>query len=508
MRMRSKKALANISVALVLQIVAIACGLILPRLIISTYGSDVNGLINSITQFLGYIVLLEAGVGGVVRAALYKPLASSNINSISGIIKATERFFKIVAYMFIGYLLIIALMFPYLVGDNFDRLFTITLVLIIGISTFFQYYLGISYQILLQADQKSYVTSVVQIITLLLNTALVVILVNLDASIHMVKLGSAVVFVIRPLLLNFYVHRKYKIIKECKPDNNAIKQRWDGLGHHIAFLLHTNTDIALLTIFANIKEVSVYSIYYLVVSSIKKITATFSSGLEAAFGNMIAKNEKEVLNRNFRIFEFSSFTITTVLFTSTALLILPFISLYTSGITDADYYRPTFAYTLIAAEAIFCIRIPYNAVVLAAGHYKQTRNGAILEAIINIILSLILVNFLGIIGVAIGTLCAMLFRTIQYAVYLSKNILKRSIWIFVKKTMVYALSSVVTILVIKLLPVFTLDSYISWFIYGIEVVVIASIVTLLTGTIFYYKDMKEIILIAKRMFYKKKSKNI
>lgn len=62
-RMRSKKALANISVALILQIVAIICGLILPRLIISTFGSDVNGLINSITQFLGYIILLEAGVG-------------------------------------------------------------------------------------------------------------------------------------------------------------------------------------------------------------------------------------------------------------------------------------------------------------------------------------------------------------------------------------------------------------------------------------------------------------
>ena len=39
------------------------------------YGSDVNGLVSSITQFLGYIALVEGGVGGVIRAALYKPLA-------------------------------------------------------------------------------------------------------------------------------------------------------------------------------------------------------------------------------------------------------------------------------------------------------------------------------------------------------------------------------------------------------------------------------------------------
>ncbi len=67
--------------------------------------------------------------------------------------------------------------------------------------------------------------------------------------------------------------------------------------------------------------------------------------------------------------------------------------------------------------------------------------------------------------------------------------------------MVYALSSVVTILVVKLLPSLTLDSYISWFIYGIEVAVIATLITILIGTVFYYKDMKEIILIAKRMFF-------
>src|SRR5690606_3455506 len=145
---------------------------------------------------------------------------------------------------------------------------------------------------------------------------------------------SSIIFIFRPILLKKYVNKKYNLIKKVEPDNNAIKQRWDGLGHHIAYLLHNNTDIAVLTLFASIKDVSVYSVYYMVVSSIRKLTVTFSTGLEAAFGNMIAKDEKEVLDKNFRIFEFSSFTITTILFTSTALLILPFVSLYTRGVTD------------------------------------------------------------------------------------------------------------------------------------------------------------------------------
>ena len=76
--MRSKKSLINIITSILYQIIAILFGFIVPKLIIKNYGSSVNGLIESITQFLGYIVLLESGIGGVIKAVLYKPLAEKN----------------------------------------------------------------------------------------------------------------------------------------------------------------------------------------------------------------------------------------------------------------------------------------------------------------------------------------------------------------------------------------------------------------------------------------------
>ena len=219
---------------------------------------------------------------------------------------------------------------------------------------------------------------------------------------------------------------------------------------------------------------------------------------------MIAKDEKKILDKNFRIFELSTFSLTTILFTSTALLILPFVSLYTSGVTDVNYHRPIFAYALILAEAIYCIRIPYHSVVLAAGHFKETRNGAFAEAFINVIISIILVNKLGIVGVAIGTIVAMLFRTIQYAVYLSRNILERSIWVFVKKVIIYTLTTLLIIIVVKSMPDLILDSYISWIIYATIVTIIASIITFLVGLLFYFKEVKNIYLILKRLLREKK----
>ncbi|NLD46521.1 MAG: sugar isomerase [Clostridiaceae bacterium] len=479
-----------------LQVTIVICGFIVPRLIILTYGSDVNGLISSITQFLGYIVLLEAGVGAVVRSSLYKPLANKDILTISRIIKSTEKFFRIIALLFVAYLIAVAILLPYIVITEFDYFFTFTLVLIIGVGNFAQYFFGLTYQLLLQADQKLNVTSLLQAITIIINTIIVVILIYLGASIIIVKLCSTALFVLRPLILNVYVNRKYCIIRNCNPDNSALKQKWDGLGHHIAYVLRYNSDIVILTLFTNIREVSVYSIYLMIVTALINISTTFSSGIQAAFGDMIAKDEFETLHRNFNIYEFLSFLVTTVLFTSGALLISPFVSLYTTGITDVNYHRPLFAYIFLVAQAAYCIRLPYNTLVIASGHFKQTRNGAFVEALINIVLSLVLVHFWGIVGVAVGTLCSMVFRTVQYAIYLSRNILNRSIWLFIKRSVVSVTSVFFAVLISNCLPSMLIDTYTKWCIFAIEITSIVAVVTILMNCLFYRDDIRGLLQIA------------
>ena len=91
--MRSKKAIKNLISSIILQLVTFICGLIVPRLILTNFGSDVNGLINSITQFLAYISLLESGFGPVVKSILYKPIANKDKKQIESILKASEKFF-------------------------------------------------------------------------------------------------------------------------------------------------------------------------------------------------------------------------------------------------------------------------------------------------------------------------------------------------------------------------------------------------------------------------------
>ena len=102
---------------------------------------------HSITQFLSYITLLESGVAGVIRAALYKPLAENDNNKVSGIIMATEGFFRKICLIFVGYAAVLACVFPFIVEGDDGWLSTFAMVLIIALSTISQYYFGITYNV-------------------------------------------------------------------------------------------------------------------------------------------------------------------------------------------------------------------------------------------------------------------------------------------------------------------------------------------------------------------------
>ena len=147
---------------------------------------------------------------------------------------------------------------------------------------------------------------------------------------------------------------------------------------------------------------------------------------------MLARDEKEALSNSFEIYEAVNTALTMAIATVTAILIVPFVGIYTSGINDVNYIEPVFAYMMIGAGAMYCLRMPYGTVVGSVGHYKETRFGAVCEMVINLGFSLVLVRPFGIAGVAAATLLAMAYRTFYLVWYLSRNIIKRPIAKYLK----------------------------------------------------------------------------
>ena len=492
---RSRRAKLNIVFSLIGQAITLICGLIVPRLLIGSFGSEAYGATASISQFLAYITLLEGGIGGVARAALYRPLAQNDNKKISSVICEIQRFFRVIALVFLAYVLVLACSFKSISRvECFDWISTFLLVIVISISIFAQYFIGISYQVLIQAAQKTYITQIISSLATILNTICIVILVSMGGNLIIVKLVSSIVFTLRPVIQYLYVRKTFHPEKVKERSEDILDQKWTGLGQHLAFFLHSNTDIAILTIMSNLNYVAIYSVYNMVVSQIQNVTTSFATGMEAMFGDMLAHKEIDKLHGAFNVYEAIISFVAGTLFSITAVMLIPFVKLYTSGINDVNYIHPIFGITLAIASYLYCLRMPYHSLTIAAGHFKQTKMAAYGEAIINISLSIILVWRFNLLGVAVATVLAVCFRTLFYVVYLSKNIFNRSIKQFIKRALCnFGSFAFVVFLGSFVVGMFSIDNYQTWCLCACVVSVVSLLVQIIVLKIFYRDIFTDVI---------------
>lgn len=508
--MRSKKVFINSSVSLFELFVTTLVNFAIPYLIIHHYGSTTNGLISSITQFLSYITLVESGIGAIGRASFYHPLAQNDTLKISVIFRALESFYRKLAFVFLIYCGVLTYIYPKYISHEFSWFYISSLIVILSINVFIQYYIGITYQTLIHADQKKYIPSIIYSCSLLLSLVISSVLIYLKLSIQCVEIGIILALCIRPISILIYGKRRYHIQNNVKTETNVLANRWDGLAHHIAFFIHKNTDIVLLTMFAGLNEVSIYAVYMLVVSGCSKLVNTFSNNLEPFFGNMLSKSELTVLQKRFNLCVVITNQFAILVFVVAGALLSSFIKVYTYNIKDVDYLRPSFGAIMLAAEAMYCIRLPYQAVAYAAGRFKETRNGAIIEAVLNIFISLLFVSRYGLIGVSFGTFTAMLFRTLQYIYFYHTNIIKSRIGLHIecKRFVIYLFEAIIVFFVLNLLPFDRINGFVSFFFFLLLSLFISSLIFLLFFILFFRREFNDFLTIINDIILSKFGKKL
>lgn len=486
--MRKKRLLYNTLFGFANQFIMLICNFILPRQILSHFGSNVNGLVTSISQFLGLIALTEMGITAVVQASLYGPLARGDKEEVSRVVKASKNFFGKIGAILFGYIAVLCVVYP-LIRKDFPYGFVIPLIIAISINSIAQYYFGMTNLLLLYADQKAYIPLIFNSVSIISTTIISIVFMKLGASIQVVKFVAAMALLIKPLGMAVYVNKKYDINKDVELHGEPIKQKWNGMAQHFASFVLSHTDVMVLTLFSTMANISIYNVYYMVVAGLRQIISTTTIGVDALFGNLYAKKDPK-LEKVFSTYEWIVHTIVTLIFTIAALLICSFISIYTRGIDDADYYKPLFGTLLVLAYSLYSIRLPYNSMIMSAGHFKQTQNSAIIEAGLNVVLSIIFVNVFGLVGVTIGTLVAMLYRTCYLAWYLSRNILNRNIMHYIKHIFV----DCVIVLFIWLATRWIhseASNYGEWIIIALEFLTVSLVGTTVVNVLFYKNEIAE-----------------
>lgn len=502
---RLKKAFYSSVTSAIYQFAVVVCGFITSRLIVETYGSSWNGIIASVTKFLSLFAIVEIGINGSTRVALYKSLANNNKNQTSAIINANDRYYRKISLILILYMLALAFVVPMIVNSDISYWQIFAMVIIIGISKFAENCWGINSKILIAASQSNYVTNITLTIATVVNAMLVFVIIKTGGTIFAAKIGNSAILVIVPIVLFAISHKMFQINKKVKPDNIALKGRWDVLANSLSNIVHENVDVFFITIFCASTELSVYAMYYVVADGLTKVFQIITNGLEAGFGNMWAREEYDILNRSLRQYEYIIYSLAALLFGCMTVLIVPFMSVYMSGVDDVNYMRVTLGVCIGIAQILMSIRTPYVLLVQAAGHYKQVKLAGYIESGINIILTMFLVIKFGIVGAIVGTIIANAFRTIAYGIYVSKHminrkfsiIVKRFVWLFTVFSFSVGISSFIT----KLIQV---NDWLSWLTLTVVVFVIHSIVIIISSLIFYRSDLKNCISLIGRLTKKGK----
>ena len=477
---RTKAFIHNMAASAVLQAVNMLSGIIVPRIMLIYYGSEINGLVSSIVQFISYFNIVEAGLGGAVIFSLYKPLADRNVSAISNIVTAAKGLYYKTGMFFSVLVLMLAAIYPFMVTVTDKSPWQVALlVIILGANGVLDFFVMAKYTTLFTADQRLYVISLANCLQVIFTTVIIFILAR--QQIDIVVLRAIVVMVIlgKACLIRWYAGRYYASINYSSetPDYTALAKRWDVLYLQLLGAVQTATPVVLLTLLAkDLKLVSVYVVYNMVLSGVNSILGIFMNGLQAGFGEIIAKGEIKTLQRAYSEFEFIYYNLIGIAFTVTFITIQPFIRLYTSGITDADYNVPLIAGLFVINGLLYNLKTPQGMLTLAAGLYREQRVQITLQGRILLILGLCLTAEYGIVGVLIAAIASNVFRDAEIPYFVHKSLLpKIHITSYGRMFFCLMVFTVISFLVTKNLSL-EIFSYTEWLIYVVQVMVIVVLV--------------------------------
>lgn len=509
--MRMSFAVKNTLASILVEIVAAISGIILPRHFISVYGSSINGLVSSIGQFITYMGLVEAGVSAAATVELYKPLAIKDYKKINVIVSAAKGFYLKSGMLFVGLDILLIIGYPFIVQNEIaDASFVRMMILVLSLSGIVDYFLLGKYRVLLVADQKTYIIAVAQSVGTIVTLFISILLIKLNSSPILVKSVVAAVYFLRTLYIIIYVKNHYKFINfNDNYSSEVFPQRQSALFHQIIGMICNNTDIVLLTVILKdnaLVEVSVYSAYNMIAANITSLFNSISKGLGASFGNIIAREDKDSLEKSFSYFELFYFILLFIIYTCMSILLFSFISLYVCTFADAEFYmRWDLVILFTACGIIQNIRVPGSTIQIAAGHFKQTQGAALLEATLNFGISIALVQSMGISGILLGTLVAYLYRSTYVIIYNAYHFLpkslKRTIFRIIRNLLLFG---VLTISGIKFITSH-IQSWISWITYAIMLFIITSGSFFLLNYISEPKIIKEFFHYIKYLINKKQN---
>lgn len=429
---RVQSAIKNIVFGQVGNFITQILNFVLRTVFIDHLGDTLNGVNALYTGILSVLSMAELGIGTALNYSLYKPVADQDREKIKSYMQLYRKAYRVIGVVIAVIGLLISPFLPWIVKQPEGiTVRDLTLYYYIFLfNTASSYFVAYKYS-LVNAEQKNYIQTNILTVTKMITVSLQIIVVLATGNFYIYLLTAAAVELIQKVFVTVYFNRRYPYLKDkeigklTKEETGEIASKTKALVFHkVGDVARLQTDSVIISAFINVTVTGFVDNYNWVLNSIANVVNIFFNSVISGFGNLIATESKERQYQMFKVYRFAACWIYGFTAIGFSMLLTPFIVLW-KGESRA-----------LAYSVVICILIDFyfkgERVVLsnfktAAGVFEQDKYLALIQGVVNLIISIVLVRSIGLVGIYIGTIVSGLIANITKPVIIYRVILDRPV---------------------------------------------------------------------------------
>lgn len=432
MSKRSKNVSKNLILSVASRLFYLLLGFITRKLIIQFVAIEYLGLTSLYSNMLDFLNLAELGLGVAIQVRMYAPLVEKDNNKIYNIIQVAQKIYSIIGLIVLIFGGLSSLLLQFLIKDNPFPLWYVRLAYLISVAGISFSYFCASKRLYFESNEKYYIILSTDLVVRVITTVLGLVVLYLTKE----YLYYAGLVAIQSTISNFYLSAHFRLT--CKELRNQVKDKTfqkaeisvvgkslkDVVPMKLGVYVFSSTDSIIITAFIGLSASAIYANYNLISISLLSISSMISNALVSTFGKLEKENiDRSALLGKYKVYENMQYMFS--LFTAVCLILLydKFMIAWVGG----EYLIEKLCVLLLSLDYLIHSSFqPLSTLYTSTGKFKEDKVCSLLAAGMNIGLSLLLVNFIGIIGVIVGTLVSNIFTFIVRNYVINKKYFGRN----------------------------------------------------------------------------------
>lgn len=480
-------------------VILILFNMVYTKMLLKTYGSEVNGLISTITQFVSFFSIVEGGFTTAAIVATYEPIYTKDFQKVRSILYTVKRELEKIALTIGITVLVVGGLYICIVDSPLEFVKTYFLLIISALTTTFSIGGMSKYSVFFQGYNKEYVLSIYTMFSKTFTWCISLILIQKSCDICWVFLCNFYNVLCNMFLARVYIKKHHSEISFIGSyDKKLIKGTNDVFFQKIASTVFNYTDLILVSACISFSAASVYNLYNMIFRSISSVLTSIILAPFNSFGQLMNERDEQKSMEVFKIYFKITLVLTTALLGITVITIIPFIRVYVKDINDYNYIHPILAILFLSYYFVITINKPFGLILNVTGNFKRQNRQCFWSVIINIVVSVVFIKWLGMYSIVFGSVIAALF------------VLELNMWETQKEIFNYSMKkSNIYILVNFFLSIFVsiiarshavkIENYIFWTVYALCWSGIILVLVILLNYLVDYNGMMSVLQYVKNM---------